>query len=660
MEKIENRNNEKGFFYTFSYYVYLVFSVLTLYISGTLFITIALADILYQLLGVLSSFLAFWYSEYHYFFDFISKLTWMIYSFGTNVLTFHLMIFFFLKFFQTLKGIVTITNDESKKLFWKDFNLNSKSKLFFYITTFLIVGSVFLMIYEIIFYGSLQLSFIGFLNGLIMMSVVYLFAGLYLWRIFKSNDFDNNEIQEGVNYIKLNSENFSVMDPLKFLPLINSLKLVSVTQIKNDKVKYSNLVIFLIIITSLLCKGSFLYFDQLLGFSKIGFFSIISFILTLLASILLFPINSQINILLSFKILLSDNNTECNQEQVKKWFDILDIRKTISLLPMIYGFLLFVFGLVSLIWGIFWTNPTKIYKVDKIDYSWSNKKVNSSHMNSQFCKLGSGPLSILQISALPSILNFFNRGHEYLEDLNQIQKHNLKILLQYIFGTKAHTVILNKTTLTQWGIQIIIPYYDNNLEINKNYTVQIFGGYRSRFDWVMFFELFVQKLFSAIVKSLIPGFQVITQTYKYISSIFQLYFHLMTSASAYSDKITEILRQNYLNHNNQVDLIVGQGIGGYFSKTLYFSINQRPQVFSFESIGLINSKYFDLNEIAPPSITNVFTNSMYSNYETLLDLNYKRLGRKSTILSEESFTSFCATVAQCAQTDFYDSLCKKF
>ena len=168
-----------------SFYSQLIFSVLSLYISGSLFISLSLVDLLYQIVGLLSSFLAYWYSELYYLYDFLYKFLWFIFSFGTNVLTFNIMKIFFIQFFTTIKDFNLLTSEKSKQNFKEDYEEMKPVwlKYIVHIKTFCILFSLFLILVEFFVIGEISYSIIMFLSSLSLMLIVYLFSNYEFWII---------------------------------------------------------------------------------------------------------------------------------------------------------------------------------------------------------------------------------------------------------------------------------------------------------------------------------------------------------------------------------------------------------------------------------------------------------------------------------------------
>ena len=406
--------------------------------------------------------------------------------------------------------------------------------------------------------------------------------------------------------------------------------------------------------------------------NNLTFKNVLNFLAICIFSFITLPINTEINFFIPIKKFFKNLKKMCCCEnlekidkkekkkeiKIKKFYDEMNLKGSIMFLPIIYSILLSLFGVLLLIWGYFWTSPSLIYSSKQISFFKNKKPVTNIYNNSQFCKFSSGPFNIIQLSALPVLLNFFHRGYQYLEPLNDIQKSNIKIFLKYLFEDNAYKFFIDFSSLSQWNLIISLPYEN---PISKNLTefkILVFGSYRTPFDWVMFVELFIQKHFTLLVQSLIPGYSIVTQSLKVISNIFTSILFTASGTSSYTETIAELLYKKY-SKIPKVDLMVGHGIGGYFAK--YFSLKESgllPSI-SFESMGVVGS---EISKIKPskkinPLITNIHNYGLFSSSEPFLDHNYKRLGRKTSIKADDAFTSFCSTIAQCSSNNYFDSLC---
>ena len=381
-------------------------------------------------------------------------------------------------------------------------------------------------------------------------------------------------------------------------------------------------------------------------------------IIPILIYIFLYPIlvvfhfGNSIESLSSIQIIKKEKN-ENDSPNLENQYETLT--SSFNVLPILYIFLTICFLTLAFFWGFIWQSPTKLYYYQEIKEFLNPNNYSNIPIPSQFCSMNSKNLSITQLYALPSLMYHFNRARSFNSPLNQNQLNNIKTTFKLIFGEKSSGITFNYSTLTEWGIQINMP-----LEIpinNKKYlTIQIYSGYRSPFDWAMFIELFVQQLFSDIFEGIIPGYSIAANILENFLINLQILIHSFSESSSTASKIAQY--QYYLFEKNPADVIVGQGIGGYFAKYVSAQGGMTVPSFSFDSLRFFGSlSQGAYSTTVSDSIVNVYSSGLYSQNEDQLNLNFKRQGPINFWTTPNSFFAFCNTVAQCSESMIYHSFC---
>ena len=624
-----------GFSDYFFYVTNLIVSILSLYFSGVVYVSLLFPDVIFGFLNIASSGLGLWYSDDAFIFDLIFQLCWLVFSFGIHVFSYHLFGLFFSELLSTTKGIFNLFTRKAINNFSQE---RKQGSVTIHLTAFISIITVALFLIEIIFRGNLEVSVIALFTCFFYTGSLYTYAR----KIFRAV-LDGKTIVPNNNDVQIR-DGFDLFDPINSRTTIKLTEEILFNQhdVRNHTSMHSfiNFTIFLGIISRYL--SIFFRYSN----SNEYFFQIFYLVIYSIVLIYLSPLMKALHIGIIFK-----KDTSYHEGN-------LPFRSGFDLIPKIYLGIFTIFFILFLIWGIFWTSPTKIYSTSEIRYLF--QKVNESILpfSSQFCQMKYDSLDIIQISSLPSLMYFLNRARQYNDPLNEIQLNNLKSFNQYIFGGMAREIILDLDTLTQWGIQIKIPF-ESSKNLSKPYTiVQVYGGYRSPYDWCMFTELIIQRSFTNLIENLIPGFQIAFKSASTILGVIRQYYYSITGATSHAEKTAFQLINSRRTY--QPDLIVGQGIGGYFAKVYSKHLTTSHQVFAFESVGVTGtalSTSLSDGKDAASSVTNIFTDTFYSNLEPELDLNYRRKGRESVWKADEAFSSFCISVAQCATSNKFDELC---
>ena len=627
----------------FFFIVFLIYSI-GYYVAGMIFISVSLYDMTTRILSIVSAFQAGISIEFYYFFDFFFKILWFIVTFGTNTLTIYTIVLIVNNFFS----IVSSFFKKYKEFFSNSSEFSSLRDWFHLSVPFVIIAFIILEFWVV---GSIFLSQILFLSPIILVLNTFF---KYIYNIYKKNNkvegmntnyflnfSDKKEKKKITEFLEKEKKNSFIFDPFGnsqidlIVPYISKLDSIS------EKTK--KILGALTIFTVSFCSVFSIIFSN--------FWTPICLTIYLIVT---YPINFKFHIL--YYITL-DNEKDKNEKKLLKF---MGISSSFILFPVLFVIIivLAIIVSVSMAWG--WTSPVRPISEGKIYYYHSNLSVKHKDTKSQLCRLSSGPLNIIQISALPSLLYFFPSGRGYKNEPNDIQKRNLKIMLQYLFEEKASQITFDKNSLSPWGIRISIPYLENNQK--KNYNVQIYGGSKLVLDWVMTIELFIQKYFTSLIEQLVPLYNTVSKAFLFITSGFELFYFFLTNSIAYSNLFSTLIFEKY---QKQTDLMVGQGIGGFYAKSIWKKIPEKPFVFTFESLptfstlNLDSSLNLNYSSQIPDvvSIVNIHTNSFYSGHEPDINENFQRIGRKNILKTEEAFTSFCSTVAQCAKTNIYDGLC---
>jgi len=667
---MEKKTHNKTFMYL------ILSSIIALYISGTTFVSIVLIDVVFQLFGLFVQIFGIFYSSDAYILGVVEQLLWIIYSFGLIVFLFLIILKLYSGFFNTIKDRKQLINDEKISTFNDLMNSeNPKIKLIVGILVFLSVSGIFWIFAEIIMDNKFSYSPSVFYYSIILIIPYFLDILRKCYRyVYGNNDEENNKSEELDSYSEKKSET-TIQEEDECFPSYQNMNQDTKFIVKNfmdpaglmdfsdvhgflDTVKYQagksgyKYVIILSIIGAIVCKaillrlGDFQLTTDFINDKGVveSLFRLIPNLLFVLISPLLIAFNPGHSYDLIF-------NSEKKKSPLRK-FSLL---KTVFLgVPVMYFILgIFLMGL-SIIWGIFWTSPTKIYRVKELRFINSNVHYNNPPIASQFCSMTSNGLDIVQLSSLPILMNFVNRGRDVKKPLNQIQKNNMKIALQYIFNERAGEVIINESSITQWGLQIIVPtIISNNI---KNITIQVYGGYRSPFDWAMFTEIFVQRFFSNIVENIVPFYQIALNLLKSFLMQTRETLNSLSGISSTASEAAISLYQFY--HSRPADLIVGQGIGGYFAKYISARSGFKSTTFSFDSVNFFGSlNDSNQKDNSADSIVNVYTEGLYGNIESQLNMNYNRPSPGRFLIAPDAFYAMCNTAAQCSSTKSFHALC---
>ena len=648
-------------FQNFLYYYLVIVSIFSLYIAGTSFVSIVFIEIIYQFFGLFVSIYGSIYSSNLYLIQVLDKFLWSIYSFG--FVFFILMIIFKLYkgFFKTITDFSSRFNIENKKKFSKAFTSNKYTVQLLVHFLFFFSGTAFFwLIIELIQYKYFSFSpFLFYYSILILIPPI-----IEIWKNclniliyqFKSNSNISNELISP--YFQLTYENntedsifflfHQFLDPAKLLDFTSIYDYLKILKSKQNKITKFQIFLIFSLILSLLLKIYQYFFlnndNNSLYFISNSFFSIFS---SIFFYILISPILLIFNFEISFNLYFNEEEIDENNNES---FTFL-----IKAVPFLYIILATLFLILAIIWGWFWIPPSEVFYSKPINNFIDKSNYQNEAIPTQLCSMKTNGIPIIQLSALPSLLYFFNSGKDFSKPQTFNQLNNIKSIFQLSFGNYYGDVSFNYTTLTPWGIQVIIPV-DDQISIKKNLKIHIFGGYRTPFDWAMFSELFIQKTISTLIEGLIPGYKIASTTLRTFLLNAQTYLHYVSSSTS----TASIIAENHYDFfkNNLPDIIVGQGIGGYFAKYIASRGGMKIPSFSFDSLKFFGSLNLGTSKnISSDSIVNIFSNGIFSELEDQLNLNFKRPGPSFILKEPDSFFSFCSIVAQCSISKEYHSFC---
>lgn len=301
-----------------------------------------------------------------------------------------------------------------------------------------------------------------------------------------------------------------------------------------------------------------------------------------------------------------------------------------------------VLGLLSCLWGFdfIWKSPVKIYSSKLVNSSLTNGTYDFKPINSQFCYIESYGMDIIQLSGLPMLMYFVNREKDYKTPLNFYQQSNINSTVNLLFGDLSSHVHIHD--IYERSISITVPGKTEDV------LVSVFGGFRSPYDWSLFFEIVIEKYIEMVFKSLIPFYQTFQIMSSTLFGLFKnvLFYGLDSGPFVFSQALTQA---KLIKNNTQ--LVIGQGIGGFYAKW----VSEKFFVYAFDSLSPDGSLFEEKTRL---SILNVHSSGLYSEYDPSFPLNFRRYGHYSVFPNPSSFYTFCNTVAMCSTTKRYHSFCE--
>ena len=332
--------------------------------------------------------------------------------------------------------------------------------------------------------------------------------------------------------------------------------------------------------------------------------------------------------------------------------------KLVKVSNAVVNILVFIIMLVIIVAGsliVIWETPLRTFSRNKLYITnmkdegyWDPPQANTS-----FCSLNLGGLTISQLSALPMIAYFTQ------SDMNkEVREHNLEIVKDLAFTNSIEgdeTVVIDTESL-ETGAAILV--YKNSKPERSFYVI---NGLHVKGDWVLLLEQLVQQYFYVIM-SVIPYYEDIYQFLK--KSIITVTTMLRQASGCLSLSVdfAESVKEDseYFNMTNTI--LVGQGIGGYYSKYLSVIQNKKFTGISFDALSFADTileTEINESETVPISTINVISeSSLYGVSEDLIPLNYIRSSYPFGFIDAPSaIDSFCKTVAECSTVEMQQSFC---
>jgi len=627
------------------FYTNMGFFLIVWYVIGCILSSFIIQEIVFSIVSIETSLLGIFYWKIECLFDFLYRVSWLVTNFGLQIWLLAYIYNFIVTFSKSLFEMGPKTNDKVRHEFNCMFKKWEQALLFF-----AILISIGMYIWELTLgtFYLISLIFLIILFGQI--GAHFKFSSIRCDKPSYNGESITNDV------IINHSGTYHLFDPINITPIIAQFSIFEkrMNESKDPEGKifhfFKKYMVYLTISLYLLSK----YNKDLDGDEYFFGFCFVLF------QFIIYRFNKSFNFFSCFLFVIKKKNTPISQLSDDNQ------KKTLSIDLIIWGlFILYIISFLIIsallfIWGVMWTSPIKPVRNEDLYFSYSNVKVVAGSQNSALCRLNSSDLDIVQLSGLPTLMYTLNRGWDYLLDISYTQKRNQKILLQYLFGDLSNSIFINRTTLTPWSVQIVIPQVKK--PNSSDIVVQIYSGYRTPFDWSLFTENFVIKYLSLLFNDAIRFFNILTSVFSYPRLVFLKYANKIFYIETYTESILNHLYKEY-SESKKADIIVGQGIGGLFAKSIWskLSNNSTEIVFAFEStkiVGLLPS-FGTNNTKSKTLVNNIYSNSIYSEFEPEFDHNFKRRGRSSSFKADEAFTSFCSTAAFCAKTSLYDPLCNE-
>jgi len=624
------------------FYTNMGFFLIVWYVIGCILSSFIIQEIVFSIVSILTSGLGMIYWKIECLFDFLYRTLWLLSSFGLQVWLLSYMLNFIVNFVQSMLDISKKTSNEVRMEFKSILGLRDNCIMFF-IIFLVIIGFIADFFIGVQFFGIMVMLIIFLSQFIIEPELIDL-----------SSNKPNQDESETNKFLSEHIGKYHLYDPINVTPINAQF---TILKQKFDEVKESRFIELFKEYSTILMIGLFI----LSRFFRDGsLFNILSYAPFLLLNLLTLRLNQTINILSCAKYVFRKRKQYLSRisDDIKN--KVLTIDYIIIFLITVYIISFVLVFILLFVWGILWTSPYKPIKNEKLYYSNSNLTIKAKSHDSTFCQLKANNLDIIQLSGLPTLMYTFNRGINYNESISKIQKHNQKILLQYLFGDLSRSIYFNMSTITPWSVQVVIP------QINKSHgsdiVVQIYGGYRTPFDWALFSEIFVIKYMTFVFNAAIMFFNIFETIFGFTYKFFIFFWKIVFNVGTYSEYVMSVLETQYSN-SMKANFIVGQGIGGFFAKSIWTKLdrNSKEIVFAFESNQLVELSYdWFLNyQKSKTLVNNIYSNTIFSNFEPAFDHNFKRKGRSSNIKADEAFTTFCSTVAFCAKSTLYDPLCNE-
>lgn len=336
--------------------------------------------------------------------------------------------------------------------------------------------------------------------------------------------------------------------------------------------------------------------------------------------------------------------------------------------------LIFILLITLSVWILIWERPEEKYR-----YKFYTK---SSLLQAKWtilpstattCNIDIKGMTFSQLSALP-ILSYFTDDDPKYRDINE---HNRKVILGMAFSS------LKDRKVTE--------YHDDELSDglhirDKKLHIFVIHGLRSPLDWILFFEQFIQDKFSAIINTFIPFFSTVSSFFRVPLIYANQVFTEATGCKFLSVEKAHRIEQQIITNSipksrswpTYTNVAVGHFTGGYFAKYLgsfnqgmnkdatrklfYLfpqKLSQRPNITAvgfdslpFHAFQLAINQTFNKRY---GMTVNVHSNTFFGHPEELTLNNFQRNGYDT--LFPDAVESFCQSVAMCSNTRFEIDFC---
>ena len=272
------------------------------------------------------------------------------------------------------------------------------------------------------------------------------------------------------------------------------------------------------------------------------------------------------------------------------------------------------------------------------------------------CSLDIKGMTFSQISAFPMLTYF---GEDSDQD-PEIKEHNRKVITNIALSTfKEGKVTLMDYDCLRQGIHIR----------NGKLHIFVINGLRRALDWVLLFEQVLQTYWLMLLQSLIPFYSMVYGFFRVAILITNKYFTIMTGCEFLTlqraQEITQDIMEKCIPKQKSwpkyTNIAIGHMTGGYFAKYLgTFSLPDQPKI---TGIGFDSLSYFGTILEVENTIgldfgmtLNVYSKGIYGASETKTKNNFERM-KYSGMLPPDAVESFCQSVAMCSNNRYEIDFC---
>jgi len=323
----------------------------------------------------------------------------------------------------------------------------------------------------------------------------------------------------------------------------------------------------------------------------------------------------------------------------------------------IYVFILFILiGLSSFV--LMWERPEEKYRFKfYTDSTLMKSNWTLATSSATTCNIDIKGMTFSQLSALP-MLTYFSEDSADMTDPIQsdIIEHNRKVILTMAFASLRERKV---TEINYKHLRDGIHIRDGKIHIF------VINGLRRPVDWVMLFEQYVQYNYFAILKALIPFYEVVYNILRVSLLSANKYFALMTNCQTLTaQKARDIKYDVYYNaipknRTTYTNIAIGHLTGGYFSKYLGSLKRKVITGMGFDSLTFQGTELeIDESDLPLFGMTlNVYGNgSIYSASELRTKNNFERNGY-GHFDPPDAVESFCHSVAMCSNDRYEIDFC---